>query len=154
MWLIIAGLIIVGAALLVVELVWLPGITLAGVGAAAADVAAVWLAFLWLGVGGGLLAIAAVLVAAGLAIWLTLRSNTWKKLSLKDNIEGTSQPLPQDAGVKAGDRGVAITRLAPMGKVSIGGKTYEAKSVDVYIDQRTEVQVVDFDNFNVIVTKI
>jgi membrane-bound ClpP family serine protease len=41
-----------------------------------------------------------------------------------------------------------------MGKVNIAGKIYEAKSVDSYIDQRSEVEVVGFENFTVIVKKI
>ena len=55
---------------------------------------------------------------------------------------------------KAGDRGVAVSRLAPMGKVEIGGRIYEAKSTDVYIDQRSTVEVVGFENFNVVVRKV
>jgi len=62
-------------------------------------------------------------------------------------------PLP-DNEVKAGDRGVAVSRLAPMGKVEIGGRIYEAKSTDVYIDQRSTVEVVGFENFNVVVRKV
>ena len=41
-----------------------------------------------------------------------------------------------------------------MGNVDIAGKIYEAKSVDSYIDQRSEVEVVGFENFAVIVKKI
>ena len=59
-----------------------------------------------------------------------------------------------DNEVKAGDRGVAVSRLAPMGKVEIGGRIYEAKSTDVYIDQRSTVEVVGFENFNVVVRKV
>ena len=55
--------------------------------------------------------------------------------------------------LKAGDRGTTVSRLSPMGKVNIGGKVYEAKSTDVYIDQRKEVEVVGFDNFTVIVKR-
>lgn len=36
---------------------------------------------------------------------------------------------------------MAVSRLAPMGKVEIGGRIYEAKSTDVYIDQRSTVEV-------------
>ena len=56
--------------------------------------------------------------------------------------------------VNIGDRGVCVSRLSPMGKVNIAGKIYEAKSVDSYIDQRSEVEVVGFENFAVIVKKI
>ena len=49
--------------------------------------------------------------------------------------------------------GMTVSRLAPMGKVEIGGKIYEAKSMDSYIDPRREVEVVGFENFNIIVRK-
>jgi membrane-bound ClpP family serine protease len=40
-----------------------------------------------------------------------------------------------------------------MGKVCIEGRYYEAKSLDVYIDQHCEVEVVGFENFNIVVRK-
>jgi membrane-bound ClpP family serine protease len=52
-----------------------------------------------------------------------------------------------------GVKGVAVSRLSPMGKVNFNGKVYEAKSESAYIDQRCEVEVVGFENFNVIVKK-
>ena len=39
----------------------------------------------------------------------------------------------------------------PGGKVMLNGKTYEAKSIDVYIDPHREVEVIGFDNFTVVV---
>jgi membrane-bound ClpP family serine protease len=56
--------------------------------------------------------------------------------------------------VKIGDCGVTISRLSPMGKVLIGGKEYEAKSAEAYIDQRSEVTVIGFENFTIIVKSI
>ena len=56
--------------------------------------------------------------------------------------------------LQVGDRGVTLSRLSPMGKVEIGGRIYEAKSTDVYIDQRSTVEVVGFENFNVVVRKV
>ena len=41
-----------------------------------------------------------------------------------------------------------------MGKVNIAGKEYEAKSLDSYIDQRTEVEVIGFENFTIIVKSV
>ena len=64
----------------------------------------------------------------------------------------TYAELPRE--VKAGDRGVAVSRLAPMGKVEIGGRTYEAKSQGAYVDQQRDVEVVGFENFSVIVKTI
>ena len=61
-------------------------------------------------------------------------------------------PKPETE-VALGTLGVTISRLAPMGKVSINGKTYEAKSTDVFIDQKQYVEVVGYDNFTLIVKK-
>ena len=59
-----------------------------------------------------------------------------------------------ESELKVGDRGVTLSRLAPMGKVDFGGRTYEAKSLDSFVDPRKEVEVVGFENFNVIVRTI
>ena len=55
--------------------------------------------------------------------------------------------------ISVGARGISVSRLSPMGKVEIDGKSYEAKSADVFIDQKQPVEVVGFDNFAVIVKK-
>jgi membrane-bound ClpP family serine protease len=62
-------------------------------------------------------------------------------------------PNPESE-VAIGAVGVSISRLSPMGKVEVNGKTFEAKSADVFIDQRSKVEVVGFDNFTLIVRKI
>jgi membrane-bound ClpP family serine protease len=79
---------------------------------------------------------------------VSLRAKTWQRFALKDKLEGQSMDSPE-VEPKMGDRGVALSRLSPMGKVEIGGKVYEAKSVDAYVDQRSEVEVVGFENFTV-----
>ena len=134
MWLIIL-LILLGVLFLVAELVLLPGVSLGALFAL-----------------GGIVVLI-ILALSFVATVLSLRSKTWQRFSLKQKIESSSMPLP-DNEVKAGDRGVAVSRLAPMGKVEIGGRIYEAKSTDVYIDQRSTVEVVGFENFNVVVRKV
>jgi membrane-bound ClpP family serine protease len=62
-------------------------------------------------------------------------------------------PKPESE-VALGSIGVAVSRLAPMGKVSVAGKVYEAKSVDVFIDQREAVEVVGYENFNIVVKRV
>ena len=94
-----------------------------------------------------------ILALSFVATVLSLRSKTWQRFSLKQKIESSSMPLP-DNEVKAGDRGVAVSRLAPMGKVEIGGRTYEAKSLGTYVDPQRDVEVVGFENFSVIVKTI
>lgn len=144
-------LVLIAMFLLAVELVLLPGITVAAIGAIGACAFAIYKAFVLYGSMGGWITIGAILLLSVLTIAFCLRAKTWKRFTLKDNIDGTSQELPQQYNVKVGDRGTAITRLAPMGKVLIDGNTFEAKSIDKYIDQKSVVEVVGFENFNIIV---
>lgn len=153
MWLIIT-LIILGALFLVAEIILLPGLTVAGVGGFVAYGVAIFLGFSKFGTGGGFIVLGVVVAVSVLAIVLSLRAKTWQRLSLKNNIDSTSQPLPEHE-VNTGDRGMAVTRLAPMGKVQINNGIYEAKSLgDLYVDQKTEVEVVGFENFSVIVKQV
>lgn len=152
MWLIIS-LIVIGVLLIVAELVLLPGLSVAGIGALAAFGGAIYLGFTNYGTTGGVIVICSIAATSIAATVISLKARTWQKLSLNQNIDSTSQPLPETE-VSVGDTGVAVTRLAPMGNVIINGKTYEAKSLgDRYIDQRSEVEVVGFENFNVVVRK-
>lgn len=145
-------LVLLGVFFLVAELIFLPGVTLGAILAAASYGVAIYFAFVRLGVIGGVFTIVVVVAASLIAVVVSLRAKTWQRLALKDKVEGTSMGSPAQA-LKVGDKGVTVSRLSPMGKVNIGGKVYEAKSVDAYIDQRCEVEVVDFENFNVVVKK-
>lgn len=153
MWL-IAILILIAALLLIAEVALIPGLSVAGVGAFLAAVAAVWMAFAQYGTWGGLIVLGIVAVVCVAAVILALRSGTWERFSLKNSVDGVSQQSPEQQNVAVGDRGMALSRLAPMGKVIIGEQTFEAKSIDAYIDQNSEVEVTGFDNFNIIVRKV
>lgn len=143
-------LILFGLIFLVAELVFLPGITIAALLALVCDGAAVWLAFRDYGPATGAAVTAAVLLLSLAAVIVSLRAKTWQRFSLRQEIDATSMPDPQRE-LRIGDRGRSVSRLAPMGKVEIGGRTYEAKSQERYIDPNRPVEVTGFENFNVIV---
>ena len=146
MWLIIL-LILLGVLFLVAELVLLPGVSLGALFALVCYGSAIYTAFADYGPFTGGIVVLIILALSFVATVLSLRSKTWQRFSLKQKIESSSMPLP-DNEVKAGDRGVAVSRLAPMGKVKIGGRnSTEAKSTDVHIDQRSTVEVVGVREF-------
>ena len=153
MWL-IAGLIVAALLLLVAELVLLPGLSVAGICALAADIAAVWVAFSRYGTPGGVIVLVIVIVLSLVVVVVSLRARTWQRFSLQDRVDGTAQRMPQQMDVKVGDRGVALTRLAPIGRIAVNGQTFEAKSVDRYVDAKSTVEVIGFENFSVIVQPV
>ena len=150
MWLIIL-LILIGAIFLVAEMVLLPGLSVAGICAVLADGAAIYFAFTRYGATGGVITVVVVAAVSIAAVVISLRARTWQRFSLKHQIDSTAQELPQEQDVKIGDHGITLTRIAPMGKVEINGRTFEAKSVDKMIDPNTEIEIIGFENFNVII---
>ena len=146
-------LILLGSFFLVVELIFLPGITLGTILSAVSYGAAIYLGFSRLGVIGGMIILFVIAALSLVATVVSLRAKTWQRLALNNKVDGQSNASPEEV-VAVGAKGVTISRLSPMGKVEIDGKLYEAKSGGEYIDQRTEVEVVGFENSNIIVRKI
>lgn len=149
----ISLLVLLGLLFLIVELVLLPGVSVGALLALVCDSSAIYLAFTQLGTTAGLVVLAIVLVLSLVAVIFSLRAKTWQRFSLNQKIESSSMPVPAD-DLSIGARGKSISRLAPMGKVEIAGCIYEAKSTDVLIDPKQEIEVVGFENFNVIVKKV
>lgn len=146
-------LILLGVLFLVAELLLLPGVSVGTILALVCYGSAVYLAFADFGTMTGLVTLAVVLLLSIIATVMSLRAKTWQRFSLKQEIDSTSMQLPETE-IAIGARGVSISRLSPMGRVEIDGKSYEAKSVDAYIEQKQMVEVVGFDNFAVLVKRI
>ncbi len=146
-------LVLLGVLFLVAELLVITGSVIGTLLALVCYGSAIYLAFAQYGTCVGMIVVAAIALVSLIATIVSLRSKTWRKLSLQQEIDSASMPLPEDK-LKAGNRGVALSRLAPTGKVEIAESIYEARSMDVFIDQRSDVEVVGFENFTVIVKKI
>lgn len=148
-------LIILGMLLFIIEFMLIPGITIAGIGGAVCLVTGVVFSFTSYGTATGFIVlISTVMLLAGLTV-IMLRAGTWKRFMLKAAIDGKVDNVGAGEGkVKAGDRGVTVTRLAPGGKVVVNGEYYEAKSIDILIDPKQEVEVVRIDDNKLIVKPI
>lgn len=151
MWYLVL-LVLLGLLFLLVELVLLPGVSVGALLTLVCYGSALYLAFTNFGTTVGLIVLASILMLSIVAIIFSLRAKTWRRLSLNEEVTSSSMPSPEQS-VKIGDTGRALSRLAPMGKVEFAGQIFEAKSLDSYIDARSMVEVVGFENFNVIVKK-
>lgn len=145
-------LLIFGVLFLIAELVLLPGVSIGALLSIVCYGSAIYLGFDHSTSVGIVILVVAILSAIAASIF-SLRAKTWQRFALKKEIQSQSMPSP-DKELTAGDRGVTVSRLSPMGKVEIAGRMYEAKSVDAYIDPKQAVEVVGFENFSVIVKKV
>ena len=153
MFSIIVLLIFFGLLFLVAELVLLPGISVGAVLSLVCYGSSIYLAFRDYGPVTGALVVVAIVLLSLIAVVVSLRAKTWQRFSLRQEIRSSSMPEPEKE-LQIGARGRSVSRLSPMGKIEIDGRLYEAKSQDRYLDPRSEVEVVGFENFSVIVKKI
>lgn len=148
---IIAFLLITAVILILMEIFLFPGITVAGIGGFIFAVGGLYYAYKlswWT----GNLALFASLITFGIAFIWMLRAKSLSRIALKTNVD-SKLTSSHDLGIKLGDEGVTVSRLAPIGKARINGVIVEAKSLDELIDEKTEVTVIRVDGYNVIVER-
>ena len=136
-------LILLGILLFIIEFLLVPGITVAGIGGAILIVGGVIMAYHHHGTTVGNFTLLGTALISFLTIFIVLKSGTWRKIMLQKDISGKVNVIDQTgAGVKIGDVGKTITRLNPIGKVEINGNYFEAQSLNKYIDQKMDIEVI------------
>lgn len=141
---------LLGIIFFLLEIFFLPGVSVGGVAGVLFVAASIWYAFSHLGSTAGMITIAGGVVAMGLAIWAFLRSKALDKMSLNTELDGKVDVL-KDVALSVGDKGVTVSRLAPIGKVRFDGAVVEAKSQDGFIDQGVDVEIIEVSTFGVLV---
>lgn len=148
-------LIFVGLLLFIIEFMLIPGITIAGVGGAICLVTGIVFSFVSFGTTTGFLVLGITAAVMVVLTVLMLKANTWNKFMLKTSIDSKVDTVGAEEGkVKPGDKGITVTRLAPGGKVLVNGEYFEAKSVDLLIDPKKEIEVIRIDDNKLIVKPI
>ena len=151
MWLIIL-LFALAIALIIVELVFIPGFGVAGILSIGCVGVAIFLSYSnFAPVVGHIVAGLSVVMFVSV-LTFALKSGTWSRVSLQETISATVNDNPFE-GVAVGDCAVTVSRLAPMGKVVLNQRHFEAKSMSSYIDEGQEVVIVGFEDSYLIVKK-
>jgi len=146
----IALLILFGIALLIIEFLVLPGTTIAFIGGIFVMGFGVFLAYKSYGLSIGNFTLLGTVILFIAALYYSLRSKTWKKMALHSEIDGKVNTIEAHK-INIGDKGIAITRLGPIGKVQINDIIVEAKSTGIYITENTEIEVLKVNESNIIV---
>jgi membrane-bound serine protease (ClpP class) len=133
---------IVGSGLIILE-AFIPGFGVAGISGIILEVVALWATWRLHGVTTALIALFAVLVLIGFAIFLSYRSAMNGRLSrsplvLKET-EAAGAPASPDQWI--GQEGVAVTALRPAGEIDIAGVRLRAASSGDFIPKGTAVLV-------------
>lgn len=143
-------LIVIGLILLVVEFVIIPGVTIAGIAGFVLIIFGVYSAYSRFGATVGHIVLLSTAIASIATIALSLRAKTWHWATLNDSIDSKAAD-DYDQIVKPGDEGVAIGRLAPMGKAVINDNIVEVTALGELIDQQSTIEVVKVEGNKIIV---
>ena len=136
----IVTLIIVGLILIFAEILIIPGVGVAGILGLLSLGGSCFYAFSQMGNAVGAIVTALnVALVVGLTVYV-LRAKTWKRLSLDTNID--SKAVADDSALEIGDKGITVSRLAPMGSARFGTESVEVKSLEGFIDPDVEVEIV------------
>ncbi|WP_437499757.1 NfeD family protein [Sorangium sp. So ce1099] len=148
--LLVVLLLVVGLALLAIEVFVIPGVGLVGLLGGAAVVGAVAVAWATLGAAHGLLALGAGACAAGLLFWAFARTRAGQKMVLLETQRSGRGPDARLAAL-AGKEGRALTPLRPAGTVEIDERAVDVVTDGLYVEAGTPVRVSSVEGNRVVV---
>ena len=151
---IIISLIIIGLLLAAIELLIIPGFGIAGIAGICSMAGAVIYAFHIYGTTAGLLVLIAILLLMLEMYIFFLKSGTWKKLTLKDSISAKVDSTPDEKGLATGMKGIAITRIGPMGSGRFGDITAEVTSRGEIINPGSEIEITLIEGNRIFIKRI
>lgn len=151
--LIIGALILVGIVLLLLEILVIPGITVAGIAGIIAIGSGIFMTYTQYGTTVGHFTLIGIFILMVILTIIALKSKTWNKVKLDTKIDSKMVNVQEDQ-VKIGEKGVTLSRLAPMGKVIINDETFEAQSNGEFIDQNTPIEVIKLSQNKIVVKPI
>lgn len=153
MWILILALILIGLALIIVEVIFIPGTTVVGILGLIFLGAGVMSAYRNFGSETGLYVLLATGGATAVALFFSFRSQAWTRFANKSIIDSKVNE-GRSASLKIGDEGTAVSILKPVGKVRFESGEFEVKTVGDYVNVGTRVAIVHIDGSQIIVKPI
>jgi Membrane-bound serine protease (ClpP class) len=148
------ALIIIGLILLSIELLIIPGFGIAGILGITSLIGACYFAFAGFGTIVGMIVMLGIIALVIIGVLFIMRTDTWKKISLKTNIDSKVDDSPDVKGLTVGLHGKTITRLAPGGQVIFDNKIVEVYTRDGLIEPGKEVEISSIEDNRIFVSLI
>jgi membrane-bound ClpP family serine protease len=146
-------LLLLGLLFLILEILVLPGTTVLGFAGGILMVIGVWVAFSLYGLTTGLYVLGGSSVVTIAAVVMAFRAGTWNRFTLHKKLTGQVNTFDQKV-LAAGTIGVAVSRLAPMGKGEFNGEYYEVTTNGEFVDATTKITIVAVSKNQIIVKPI
>jgi membrane-bound ClpP family serine protease len=132
-------LILAGLLFVMLEILVIPGVGVVGILGGAMIIFAIIGAYGISNYYGHITLVASLLLSVAF-IFVSIKTKTWQRLSLKNELAGRVNI--REVLVNEGEIGVTVSRLNPMGKALINDNLYEVESKEGYIPENKEIIVV------------
>ncbi len=150
MWIIILALLLIGLALIIIEIIFVPGTTIVGVIGLIFAGAGILISYRHFGNEAGLYILLGVSAFTAIALYYSFRSGAWTRFANKSASKSKVNEGKTDA-LQLGDEGVTRSSLKPMGTVEFQGGQFEVKTLGDYVDVGTKVKIVHVQPNQIIV---
>jgi membrane-bound ClpP family serine protease len=144
------ALILIGLALIVAEVIFIPGTTFVGFIGAAFGLLGIIKIYLEEGNTAGHIALAISLSLFGILFFIILRYNVWSGVSLNDTHTNKVNEHTLD-DLHVGTTGVTKSVLKPVGKAAFGDKEYEVQTLGHYVDAGVGVRIIQIAQLKITV---
>jgi membrane-bound ClpP family serine protease len=143
-WIIIITLLLIGLALVIIELVFIPGTTVVGLLGLIFSITGIIISYKHFGSDVGFYILISMLLATLLALFYSFRSGSWSKFSLKtSNKNRVNEGMA--ASLAIGDEGRAVSTLRPIGKADFKNQQFEVKTKGDYVEHGTRVRITQIE---------
>lgn len=146
----IITLIILGLALLVVEIIFIPGTTFVGFVGIALMIGAGVMSFQYFGSEVGWVTVGCIALTSGLVLYFSFKSKVWGRFALKSAMKSTVNEGETKA-LAIGQEGIALSALRPVGRAEWDFKTYEVKTQGEYVERGTKIRIIKISSNQIIV---
>lgn len=153
-WITVIGLIVLGIALIVAEIIFIPGTTIVGICGFISGSAGVYLGYDYFGnTAGNIILILSVIVSTIMTVY-SFRSKAWERFSLKEQNTGKFNDDFR-VSITVGAEGLTISSLKPVGKAIFQDNIIvEVKSNGGFIKENHKIKVIRTDANKIIVEPI
>ena len=140
-WVTVIALILLGIALIVVEIIFVPGTTIIGILGFVCSIIGIYFSFENFGTSTGVFVLLGSVALALVAVALSFRSGVWKKFALNDQNTGkVNEDFKHNLDL--GSVGTAISDLKPIGKAVFDDKELEVTTTGNLVESGERIKVV------------
>jgi membrane-bound ClpP family serine protease len=153
MSIIIISLLLIGLALIILEVVFVPGTTIVGLIGVIFMGAGIIISYRHYGSNIGLYILIGTGVVTAVSLYFSFRSEAWMRFANNSSIKSKVNE-GSTASLQVGDEGVALSVLRPMGTADFKSGQFEVKTLGDYLDVGTRVKIVHVSSSEIIVKPI